>query len=235
MKTIGIIGGMSFESTIEYYRILNEMVNERLGGLHSAKILMESYDFDIIANLQESGEWQKLGEILSSSAKKLENTGADYIMIATNTMHSVAGAVQNSISIPLIHIADAAAKNIKEIDCKTVLLLGTKYTMKESFYTKKLVGEYGLNVIVPDEAEMDIVHNIIFDELCAGKVLDDSRQKILEIIEKYKNFGAECVVLGCTELPNLINDKLVFGIPVINTVYSHCRAAAEEALKTSCL
>ena len=224
METIGIIGGMSFESTIEYYKILNAMVNKKFGGLHSAKILMESYDFDTIAKLQKSGDWQKLGEILAVSAKKLENAGANYIMIATNTMHNVARAVQNNINIPLIHIADAAADCIKEIGCKTVLLLGTKYTMKESFYTKKLVGEYDFNVIVPDENEMDIIHNIIFNELCVGRILDKSRQEILKIIEKYKDFGAQCVVLGCTELPNLINDKTVFGIPVINTVYAHCRA-----------
>lgn len=227
MKSIGILGGMSFESTIEYYRILNEMVNEKLGGLHSAKILMESYDFDIIADLQNKGDWQKLGSILADSAKRLEQAGANCIVIATNTMHNVADTVQKNIDIPLIHIADAAAEYAIEQGFKTVLLIGTKYTMKKSFYTEKLAGEYNLSVIVPDDDEMDIIHNIIFDELCIGNILDESRDKILKIIEKYKNLGAECVILGCTELPNIIKEA---SIPVINTVYSHCMAAIEEII-----
>lgn len=227
MKTIGIIGGMSFESTVEYYKLLNSMVNEKLGGLHSAKILMESYDFDIIAKLQSSGEWGKLGEILANSAKRLEAAGADCILIATNTMHNVARDVQNNINIPLIHIADAAAKYVIDNGFKVLLLIGTKYTMKESFYIKKLAGEYGLKVIVPNNEEMDIIHNIIFDELCIGNIFDQSRDKILKIIEKYKDFGAQCTVLGCTELPNIIKEA---SIPVINTVHSHCKLAVEEVL-----
>lgn len=227
MKTIGIIGGMSFESTVEYYKLLNEMVNEKLGGLHSAKILMESCDFDIIAKLQKEGDWQKLGEILASSAKKLETAGADCIVIATNTMHNVADTVQNSVKIPLIHIADAAAYDVMERGFKRLLLIGTKYTMKESFYIAKLAGEYGLKVIVPNSEEMDIIHNIIFDELCVGNIFDKSRDKILEIIEKYKGFGAQCTVLGCTELPNIIKEA---SIPVINTVYSHCKAVIKEVI-----
>ncbi len=227
MKTAGIIGGMSFESTIEYYRILNEMVNEKLGGLHSAKILMESYDFDVIAFHQKTGDWQKLGTILANSAKKLETAGADCIAIATNTMHNVAREVQNSINIPLIHIADATAYDVKERGFEVLLLIGTKYTMKESFYVKKLAGEYGLKVIVPNDDEMDVIHNIIFDELCIGNIFDESRMKILKIIEKYKSFGAECVVLGCTELPNIIKEA---SVPVINTVHSHCKAIIKEII-----
>ncbi len=219
MKTIGIIGGMSFESTIEYYRIINEEINKRLGGLHSAKMLIESYDFDEIEKMQSKENWDKLTNILISSAHKLEKAGADYIAIATNTMHLMADAVQNNISVPLIHIAEAAANQIKSKGIDTVALLGTRYTMTMPFYKDKLKNEYGINVIIPDKNQQTVINNIIYNELCKGIVNKSSEDKLNEIIEDCKTKGAEAAVLGCTELPNIIKNS---SIHIINTTQAHC-------------
>ncbi len=219
MKTIGLIGGMSYESTIVYYELINKMVNERLSGLHSAKMIIESYDFDEIEKEQSKENWGRLTEILIKSAQKLEKAGADYIAIATNTMHIMAEDVQKNISIPLIHIADAAANYIQDKNIKTVALFGTKYTMTKSFYKDKLKNDYKINVIIPNLMQQEIINRIIYNELCIGLINEDSRREILDIIADCTNQGAQGVVLGCTELPILINKA---NIPIINTTEVHC-------------
>ena len=226
MKTIGIIGGMSWESTIEYYRIINELVNQKLSGLHSAKMLIESYDFEDIEKLQSSEDWEKLTEILINSAKKLEIAGADYIAIATNTMHLCANDVQNSISIPLIHIAQAAANYIKEKNIDTVALFGTIYTMTKPFYKDKLK-EFGINVIIPNTQQQNIINKIIYDELCKGIIKETSREIINDIIKDCITKGAKGIVLGCTELPNIIKNA---DIEIINTTEVHCREIVKRIL-----
>ena len=179
MKTIGLIGGMSHESTVEYYKIINEEINRRKKGLHSAKMLIESYDFDEIEKLQSKENWEELTKILTESAKKLEAAGADYIAIATNTMHICADEVQKQINIPLIHIAEAAGNYIKKKNFDTVLLMGTKYTMTKPFYKDKLKNEFNINVIIPDDIEQKIINNIIYDELCIGIIKESSRRELL--------------------------------------------------------
>ena len=227
MKTIGIIGGMSYESTVEYYKIINEEINKKCGGLHSAKMLIESYDFDEIEKLQTAGDWVKLGEILSDSARKLEKAGADYIAIATNTMHLVADEVQQNISVPLIHIGEATANYIKEKNIDTVALMGTIYTMTKAFYKDKLKG-YGINVVIPDENQQHVINNIIFNELCVGIINEESKQKLNAIIDDCTEKGAKAVVLGCTELPNIIKDAK---IEIINTTKIHSLEIVKRILE----
>ena len=227
MKTIGLIGGMSYESTVEYYKIINEEINRRKKGLHSAKMLIESYDFDEIEKLQSKENWEELTKILTESAKKLEAAGADYIAIATNTMHICADEVQKQINIPLIHIAEAAGNYIKKKNFDTVLLMGTKYTMTKPFYKDKLKNEFNINVIIPDDIEQKIINNIIYDELCIGIIKESSRQELLKIINNYKLKGAKAVVLGCTELPNIIKEA---DIEIINTTKIHSLEIADKIL-----
>ena len=228
MKTIGIIGGMSWESTIEYYRIINELVNKELKGLHSAKMLIESYDFDEIEKLQAIEDWDKLTNILINSAQKLEKSGADYIAIATNTMHLMAEEVQKNISVPLIHIASAAANYIKEKNIDTVALFGTRYTMTKPFYKDKLKNDFKINVIIPNEDEQKIINDIIYNELCVGIINENSRSKLLEIINNCTKKGAKAVVLGCTELPNIIKTSQ---IEVIDTTKVHCTEIVKRILE----
>lgn len=227
MKTIGLIGGMSYESTIEYYRIINELVNKSLGGLYSAKMLIESYDFNEIEREQSAQNWDKLALKLINSAKKLETLGADYIAIATNTMHLMAPEVQKNISIPLIHIAEACANYIKERNIKTVALFGTRYTMTMPFYKDKLKDEFNINVIIPENDEMEIINKIIFEELCVGIIKDESREALLKIIDSCAKKGAKAVVLGCTELPNIIKEA---PIEIINTTKVHCEEIVKRIL-----
>ena len=227
MKTIGLIGGMSYESTVEYYKITNEEINKRKKGLHSAKMLIESYDFDEIEKLQSKENWEELTKILTESAKKLEAAGADYIAIATNTMHICADEVQKQINIPLIHIAEAAGNYIKKKNFDTVLLMGTKYTMTKPFYKDKLKNEFNINVIIPDDIEQKIINNIIYDELCIGIIKESSRLELLKIINNYKLKGAKAVVLGCTELPNIIKEA---DIEIINTTKIHSLEIADKIL-----
>lgn len=227
MKTIGLIGGMSHESTVEYYKIINEEINRRKKGLHSAKMLIESYDFDEIEKLQSKENWEELTKILTESAKKLEAAGADYIAIATNTMHICADEVQKQINIPLIHIAEAAGNYIKKKNFDTVLLMGTKYTMTKPFYKDKLKNEFNINVIIPDDIEQKIINNIIYDELCIGIIKESSRRELLKIINNYKLKGAKAVVLGCTELPNIIKEA---DIEIINTTKIHSLEIADKIL-----
>lgn len=227
MKTIGLIGGMSYESTVEYYKIINEEINKRKKGLHSAKMLIESYDFDEIEKLQSKENWEELTKILTESAKKLEAAGADYIAIATNTMHICADEVQKQINIPLIHIAEAAGNYIKKKNFDTVLLMGTKYTMTKPFYKDKLKNEFNINVIIPDNIEQKTINNIIYDELCIGIIKESSRLELLKIINNYKLKGAKAVVLGCTELPNIIKEA---DIEIINTTKIHSLEIADKIL-----
>lgn len=229
MKTIGLIGGMSWESTVTYYQIINETIKKELGGLHSGKILLYSVDFDEIEKCQAEGDWDKSAQILSEVAIKLEKAGADYIVICTNTMHKVAPQIQSQISIPIIHIAEATCDKLKENSIKKVALLGTKYTMTQDFYKSKLE-EGGISVIIPDEQDVEVVNNVIYNELCLGKVLDTSKKKYIEIIEKLSKKGAEGVILGCTEIGLLIdqNDTL---LPVFDTTKIHAEKAALLSIK----
>ena len=229
MKTIGLIGGMSWESTIPYYRIINEEVKEKLGGLHSAKIVLYSVEFDEIEKCQSSGEWEKSGEILGNAARGIENAGADFILICTNTMHKVAPQIASMINIPIVHIADATADELEKRNIKTVGLLGTKYTMTQDFYKQRLI-DRGINVVIPDEEGIDTVNSIIYDELCVGKIEDSSREKYKKIIEDLTGKGAEGVILGCTEIGLLIGQSDV-SIPVFDTTVIHAKRAAELAME----
>jgi aspartate racemase len=229
VKTIGLIGGMSWESTLEYYRIINEEVNRRLGGWHSAKIVLYSLDFDEIVRLQHERRWDVLGELLAEIAGKLEMAGADFILICTNTMHKVAEYVQRKIRIPLLNIIDCVANEAVKMGLKVVGLLGTRFTMEDGFYEKGL-GRYGLDVVIPDEEDRKIVHDIIFKELCKGIILDSSRAKIIKVIERLKMKGAEGVILGCTELPLILKQGDV-DVPLLDSTRIHALCAVDHALK----
>jgi len=229
MKTIGLIGGMSWKSTVTYYQIVNEVVKEHLGGLHSAKVLLYSVDFQEIEECQVNGEWDKSAEILGLAAENLEKAGADFIVICTNTMHKVVPQIQQKISIPIIHIAEATAEKLKENRIDTVALLGTKYTMKEDFYKAKLIMNE-IDVLIPNEQDMEIVNHIIYDELCLGIISDESREEYIKIIEKLKEQGAQGVILGCTEIGLLIGQKDTT-LPVFDTTQIHATKAAMFAIK----
>lgn len=228
MKKIGLIGGMSWESTSLYYKIINEYISRKKGGLYSAECILYSVDFNEISSLQKSGDWKKCGEILGNIAKKLETAGADFIVICTNTMHKVVPDVEKYINIPVIHIAEAAYNKIKQAGIKNIGLLGTKYTMKEDFY-KKILFEKGLNVIIPNDDDMEYINNVIFNELCRGEIKHQSKEKFLEIVEKLKSKGAEGVILGCTEIVMLISQKDI-DIKVFDTTEIHAETAAELSL-----
>lgn len=228
MKTIGLIGGMSWESTVTYYKIINETVKERLGGFHSGKILLYSVDFAEIEECQAKGEWEKSAEILSEAAENLEKAGADFIVICTNTMHKVAGKIQENIKIPVIHIADATAHKLKQDGILKTALLGTKYTMTQDFYKEKL-RENGIEVLIPEEKDIEIVNHVIYEELCLGKILDSSRKEYIRIIDGLKEKGAHGVILGCTEIGLLISQK-DSPLPVYDTTEIHALSACEKAL-----
>ena len=229
MKTIGLIGGMSWESTITYYEILNKEVVAALGGFHSAKILMYNVDFAELEENMSSGNWDGNARILADASKKLEAGGADFIVIATNTMHKLVPQIEKEIKIPILHIADATASRIKQDGIKKVALLGTKFTMTQDFIKERLV-KFGLEVIVPDEKDIEIVNNVIFNELCLGKVLDSSRREYQRIISSLKERGAEGVILGCTEIGMLISEK-DSELPVYDTTIIHAKRAAKLALE----
>lgn len=228
MKTIGLIGGMSWESTIPYYRIINEEVKNKLGGLHSAKIILYSVEFDEIEKCQSSGEWEKSGNVLGKAAQSLEAAGADFILICTNTMHKVAPQIASMIHIPIVHIADATADELQKCHNRKVGLLGTKYTMTQDFYKQKLV-DRGMEVIVPNNVDMDIVNDIIFHELCLGKIREESIMQFRKIIDSLKEAGAESVILGCTEIGLLIQQS-DSSLPIFDTTLIHAKRAAEIAL-----
>lgn len=229
MKTIGIIGGMSWESTVTYYQIMNETVKKELGGLHSAKILLYSVDFSEIERCQAEGDWEKSGDILASAAESLERAGADFLVIATNTMHKVAPQIQKRIHIPIIHIAEVTAEELKQNHITTVALLGTKYTMTQDFYKEKLENA-GITVLIPDEQEIDVVNSIIYDELCLGSILETSKERYLQIIDGLKNRGAQGVILGCTEIGLLIRQEDT-DLPVFDTTRIHAVKAAKLSLE----
>lgn len=228
MKTIGLIGGMSFESSAVYYRLINEMVRERLGGLASAELAMHSVNFEEIVSLQKAGAWDKAAARLGDVALRLQIAGADCVLICTNTMHLIAPEVASHISVPLIHIIDETARAIHEAGCKRPLLLATRYTMEHGFYTDHMK-RLGLDIMVPDAADRTTVHDIIFNELCAGKVLDSSREKLMDIIGRAKAKGADSIILGCTEIC-LILDPNHLPLSGFDTTAIHARAAVDFAL-----
>jgi aspartate racemase len=229
MKTIGLIGGMSWESSQEYYRIINETARDKLGGLHSAKCLMFSFDFAEIEEMQHVGDWEGATRRMIEAAQNLEKGGADFVMICTNTMHKMAKEVQDGIRIPLLHIADATGEVIKAKGITKIGLLGTKYTMEHDFYKGRLIEKFGLEVVTPDDKDRQTVHDIIYDELCLGIVKENSKKKYQVIIEKLKAQGAQGVILGCTEIMLLIQqadtDLLVF-----DTTRIHAESAVTVAL-----
>jgi aspartate racemase len=229
MKVIGLIGGMSCESTAHYYARLNERVRDALGGLHSAEILMWSVDFAPIAQMQAEGRWQEAGERLSAIARRLEGAGADVIVLATNTMHKVAEAIEAAIDIPFLHIADATAAKIREAGRKRPAIMATRFTMEQNFYTGRLREKFGLEAIVPDEADRARVHQIIYDELCVGRVSETSRAAFVDVAESLKAKGADCLVLGCTEVGMLLNAGNS-PLPIFDTTLIHADAAVDFAL-----
>jgi len=230
VKTIGLIGGMSWESSIEYYRIINETTKTKLGGLHSAKSLMYSVDFAEVEILQHQGKWAEAADMLVDAAKRLENGGADFIVLCTNTMHKVAEEIQASVQIPLLHIADATAQVVKDSGIRAVGLLGTRFTMEEEFYKGRLSQQYGLQVHIPNAQERDVIHRVIYDELVVGEIKQHSKEQYLGIIERMLAQGAEGVILGCTEIGLLIH-KQDSRVSLFDTTRIHAEAAVEYALK----
>ena len=232
MKTIGLIGGMSWESSLEYYRFINEGVKARLGGLHSAKSVMVSVDFAEIEALQHTGRWAEAAQILIEAARGLERAGADGVLICTNTMHKVADDVQASVTVPLIHIADATAEQVKAAGLTRIGLLGTRFTMEEEFYVGRLVHKYGLDVIVPEPIERDDIHRVIYDELCMGITRAESRARYVEIIEQLIARGAQGIILGCTEIGLLIQ-QADSRVPLFDTTRIHAEAAVAWMVEDS--
>ena len=232
MKTIGLLGGMSWESTELYYRWINEETKRLRGGLHSAPIAMVSVDFQEIEVLQHKGDWAAAGAILAHKAQQVEAAGADFLLICTNTMHKVAPAVQRQIRIPLLHIADPTAKSVLSQGIRKIGLLGTRFTMQEDFYKGKLVREHGLEVLTPMDADMDMIHQVIFEELCLGLTEDASRKKFIAVIDRLQSAGAQGVILGCTEISLLVKDK-DSSIPLFDTTLIHAEAAVDYALGAS--
>ena len=229
MQTIGLIGGMSWESTLPYYRLLNEATRERLGGLHSAKLVLVSVDFHEIEHLQRAGDWVAAGAHLADAARALQAAGADFMLLCTNTMHKVAPAIETAVGIPLLHIADATAEAIRADGVQRVGLLGTRFTMEQAFYRERLEQRHGIEVLVPDESDREIVHRVIYDELCAGKVLEASREQYRRIIAALVAAGAQAVILGCTEIGLLVGAADA-DVPLYDTAHLHVLAAVERAL-----
>ena len=230
MKTIGMIGGMSWESSIEYYRIINETVRDELGNLHSAKSIMYSVEFAEIETLQHQNRWDDAAKIMIAAARSIENGGADFGIICTNTMHKLYDIVQQNIRIPMLHIADATAESIQAKGIKKIALLGTRFTMVEDFYKGRLVNKYGLDVMIPAADEMEIVHRVIYDELCAGMINSDSKQEYADIITHLVTEGAEGIILGCTEIGLLVK-QADSPVPLFDTTEIHAKAAVKYALE----
>jgi len=229
MKVIGLIGGMSWESSSEYYRIINRLISQKLGGLNSAECLLYSFNFAEIEKLMLSGDWEKIAKLVSEVAKRLEKGGADCILICTNTIHKLAEEIQGEISIPLIHIADATAEQVKLRGLKTVGLLGTRFTMEEDFYSTRLERDFGINVIVPEKADRDIIDRVIFGELVLGEIKSESKAEYIRIMEELVIRGAQGIILGCTEIPLLIKQEDI-NVPIFDTTQIHATAAVEFAL-----
>jgi aspartate racemase len=229
MKRIGLLGGMSWESSAVYYRLVNEAVRDRLGGLHSADCLMRSVDFAAIAAMQEEGRWDEAGQVLAAEARALEIAGAELLVLCTNTMHKVAGSIEQATSIPLVHIADATAEAVRAAGHDTVGLLATAYTMEQDFYVGRLRERHGLEVLVPDEEGRRVVHDVIYDELCLGVVRDESRAAYAGVIDDLVARGARAILLGCTEIDLLIGEDDA-PVPVFDTTRLHAERAVELAL-----
>lgn len=229
LKTIGLIGGMSWESTVTYYQVINETVKAKLGGLHSAQCVLYSVDFAEIERCQAAGDWARSAEILKEAGLALERAGADFIVICTNTMHKVVPEMRRALSIPILHIAEMTAQALHEKNIHRVGLLGTKYTMQQDFY-KEILLEQGIDVLIPNETQMALVNRVIYDELCKGVISTESKQKFLQIIEELAERGAEGMILGCTEIGLLIEQKDT-EIPLFDTALIHAERAALEALR----
>lgn len=229
MRTIGLIGGMSWESTLSYYRIINQAVNDRLGGLHSARLVLYSVEFQELERLQHAGAWDEACEILVDAACALQSAGADFLAICSNTMHKVAGELQCRVSLPLLHIADATAEAVNALNLRRVGLLGTRFTMEEDFYRDRLKERHGLEVLCPGDDDRNTVHRVIFDELCQGQVHAASALKYKEIIERLVERGAEGVILGCTEISMLVKTADA-AVPLFDTTDIHARAVAHRAM-----
>ena len=229
MKTLGLIGGMSWESTIPYYRIINETVRERLGGLHSARIILYSVDFHDIERLQQAGAWDEAGTILADAARALEAAGAEGLALCTNTMHKVAAAIEAAVAIPLLHIADPTAAAVKQAGIHTVGLLGTRFTMEQEFYRGRLAERHGLVVLIPDPADREIVHRVIYEELCQGDLRAESRAQYRAIMQRMVEAGADSIILGCTEIALLVGPDDA-PVPLFDTTRLHARSAARWAL-----
>jgi aspartate racemase len=229
MKTIGLIGGMSWESSLEYYRIINEQVKSRCGELHSARSLMYSVDFAEIETLQQQGRWDAAATILADAARRLERGGADLLVLCTNTMHKVADAIANAVHIPLLHIADPTAAAIRAAGLGTVGLLGTRFTMEQAFYKGRLAEQHGLNVLVPEQHDRETVHRIIYDELCLGMIKPEAKAAYIHVMERLQAVGAEGIILGCTEIGLLIKTE-DSRLPLFDTTRLHAEAAVAYAL-----
>ncbi|MBF6022945.1 aspartate/glutamate racemase family protein [Lysobacter niastensis] len=229
MKTIGLIGGMSWESTVPYYRDINLAVKERLGGLHSARLILYSVDFHDIERLQHAGRWDEAGDMLADAAASLAAAGADFLVVCTNTMHKVAGAIEAAVNIPLLHIADPTAEAITQAGFRRVGLLGTRFTMEQDFYRSRLESTHGIEVLVPPQDDRDDVHRIIYDELCQGVIAEPSREIYRGVIARLVERGAEAVILGCTEIGLLVGES-DSPVPLFDTTRLHARSAALHAL-----
>lgn len=228
MKTIGLLGGMSWESTLHYYRAINEGIKRVMGGLHSAKIAMYSVDFEPIEQLQHTGDWEGTARVLSEAAMSIQAAGADFLLICTNTMHKVAPEIETAIQIPLLHIADATAEEVVSDGIKRVGLLGTAFTMEQEFYKGRLTNNYGLEVLVPREKDRDVVHKVIYQELCRGIIESDSKAEYLRIIEDLAGQGAEAVILGCTEIGMLVSQSDT-NVKLLDTTTIHAQKAVQYA------
>lgn len=228
MKIIGLIGGMSWESTLPYYRLINETIKQRLGGLHSAKIVLYSVDFEEIAQLQHAGDWEAAGQMLADAARRLESAGAQALVICANTMHKVAPAIQAAVRLPLLHVVDAVAKDIRAAGFQRVGLLGTRFTMEQPFYAEHLA-RHGLQTLIPEKDDRDLVHRVVYEELCLGKIIDSSHEAYRRIMAELVARGAEAIILGCTEISMLVGPADA-SVPLFDTTAIHARAAAEWAL-----
>ncbi len=229
MKTIGLIGGMSWESSLEYYRIINETTKAKLGGLHSAKCILYSVDFAEIEALQHQGKWEEAAQLMVAAGQSPERAGADFIVLCTNTMHKLADQIQANTHIPFLHIADATAQKIQAAGLRKIGLLGTRFTMEHDFYKGRLIDQHGLNIITPDNEDREMVHRVIYDELCLGIVKQESREQYVETMEKLVQAGAEGIILGCTEIELLVHDG-DSQVPLFPTTRLHAIAAVEYAL-----
>ena len=232
MKVIGLIGGMSWESTASYYRIINETVKEQLGGLHSAKLVLYSVDFHEVERMQQAGDWAAAGALMANAARALQAAGAECVVVCTNTMHKVAEFIVAAVNIPLLHIADPTADAIKHAGHTTVGLIGTRFTMEQDFYRDRLVTLHGLTVVTPNDHDRNVVHRVIYEELCLGKILTDSRDEYRRVMADLVAQGAQSIILGCTEI-SLLVDQRDASVPLFDTTFLHARGAAQWALVDS--